>query len=478
MIFVSNRQDMFKILPKVDNLLNSNKMIDLLKDIPRNVVVNTIRETIEGLRKDILSNNIELQQLKNMVNNIEDIISNKAQNKMEIKFKRVINATGTIIHTNLGRSLIDKEIMEYVVDVVTNYSNLEYNLLEGSRGLRYDHIEGIITRITGAEAALVVNNNAAAVMLVLNTMAKDKEVIVSRGELVEIGGSFRVPDVMEQSGAKLIDVGTTNKTHLKDYTNGIGEETGALLKVHTSNYRILGFTKSVSIEELVKIGEKFEIPVIEDIGSGVLVDLEKYGIEHEPTVKESIESGIDIVTFSGDKLLGGPQAGIIVGKKKYIDKMKKNPLTRALRVDKFTIATLELILRLYLDEEKAIKKIPTLKMLTMSIEEVSLKANILSNKIIDKLTGKINVKIVDGFSQVGGGALPLEKIPTKLIELVSNDLTASEIERRLRKESIPVVVRVFKDKIYIDLRTVKEDEFDIIVYELERVLSNHHIKGF
>ncbi|WP_026893726.1 L-seryl-tRNA(Sec) selenium transferase [Clostridiisalibacter paucivorans] len=478
MIFVSNRQDMFKILPKVDNLLNSNKIIDLLKDIPRNVVVNTIRETIEGLRKDILSNNIELQQLKNMVNNIEDIISNKAQNKMEIKFKRVINATGTIIHTNLGRSLIDKEIMEYVVDVVTNYSNLEYNLLEGSRGLRYDHIEGIITRITGAEAALVVNNNAAAVMLVLNTMAKDKEVIVSRGELVEIGGSFRVPDVMEQSGAKLIDVGTTNKTHLKDYTNGIGEETGALLKVHTSNYRILGFTKSVSIEELVKIGEKFEIPVIEDIGSGVLVDLEKYGIEHEPTVKESIESGIDIVTFSGDKLLGGPQAGIIVGKKKYIDKMKKNPLTRALRVDKFTIATLELILRLYLDEEKAIKKIPTLKMLTMSIEEVSLKANILSNKIIDKLTGKINVKIVDGFSQVGGGALPLEKIPTKLIELVSNDLTASEIERRLRKESIPVVVRVFKDKIYIDLRTVKEDEFDIIVYELERVLSNHHIKGF
>nr|WP_250160284.1 L-seryl-tRNA(Sec) selenium transferase [Clostridiisalibacter paucivorans] len=475
---MSNRQDMFKILPKVDNLLNSNKIIDLLKDIPRNVVVNTIRETIEGLRKDILSNNIELQQLKNMVNNIEDIISNKAQNKMEIKFKRVINATGTIIHTNLGRSLIDKEIMEYVVDVVTNYSNLEYNLLEGSRGLRYDHIEGIITRITGAEAALVVNNNAAAVMLVLNTMAKDKEVIVSRGELVEIGGSFRVPDVMEQSGAKLIDVGTTNKTHLKDYTNGIGEETGALLKVHTSNYRILGFTKSVSIEELVKIGEKFEIPVIEDIGSGVLVDLEKYGIEHEPTVKESIESGIDIVTFSGDKLLGGPQAGIIVGKKKYIDKMKKNPLTRALRVDKFTIATLELILRLYLDEEKAIKKIPTLKMLTMSIEEVSLKANILSNKIIDKLTGKINVKIVDGFSQVGGGALPLEKIPTKLIELVSNDLTASEIERRLRKESIPVVVRVFKDKIYIDLRTVKEDEFDIIVYELERVLSNHHIKGF
>ena len=351
--------------------------------------------------------------------------------------------------------------MNNVVDIACSYSNLEYDLELGQRGSRYSHIEDIITRITGAEAALVVNNNAAAVMLVLSSLAKDKEVIVSRGELVEIGGSFRVPAVMEQSGAKLVDVGTTNKTHKYDYEDAVGEDTALLLKVHTSNFRILGFTSSVSLEELVEVGSKANIPVVEDIGSGVLIDLSKYGLEYEPTVQESIEKGVDVVTFSGDKLLGGPQAGIIIGKKKFIDKMKKNPLTRAIRVDKFTISALEVVLRQYLNEETAIKNIPTLKMLTINIEELANKANKLYD-LLEVYKDKISIEIVDDYSQVGGGSMPLERIKTKAIEIDSKNNDIVKIEKKLREYDIPVICRIYKDKMYLDLRTIDESEIEIV----------------
>ncbi len=325
-------------------------------------------------------------------------------------------------------------------------------------------MEEIVCEITGAEDALVVNNNAAAVMLVLSSLAKGKEVIVSRGELIEIGGSFRIPDVMEESGASLISVGTTNKTHLRDYENAINENTGALLKVHTSNYRILGFTSSVDSEDLFALKEKFNLPLIEDLGSGVLIDLSKYGMEYEPTVQEAIKKGVDIVTFSGDKLLGGPQAGIIVGKRDYIEKMKKNPLTRAFRVDKFTISALEATLKYFLDESNAINEIPTLNMLTRTLEELGQKANILKEKIENQVQSEFfEVKIEDSYSEVGGGSLPLEKLPTKALSITLKGLSSQKFEEKLRNFHIPIIGRLYKEKIYLDPRTINVNEFDLVV---------------
>ncbi len=345
---------------------------------------------------------------------------------------------------------------------------MEFDLQSGKRGSRYSHIEEIICRLTGAEAALVVNNNAAAVLLVLNTLAKDKEVIVSRGQLVEIGGSFRVPEVMIQSGARLVEVGTTNKTHLHDYENNINDETGVILKVHTSNYKIVGFTKEVAIEELSYIGNKYEIPVVEDIGSGTLIDFSKYGLTKEPTVQESIKKGADIITFSGDKLLGGPQAGIIIGKKDLIDKMKKNQLTRALRVDKMTLVTLEAIMRIYLDEEKAIKNIPTLNMITMDIKEIKAKAETLFERMNDR-DFPYRFEVVQGNSQVGGGSMPVENLPTYLISLAADNISSSVIEESLRKYEIPIITRINNDKVLLDLRTIRYQEFDIILQALASI---------
>ncbi|RKD32478.1 L-seryl-tRNA(Sec) selenium transferase [Thermohalobacter berrensis] len=470
---MKDKAKLFSKLPKVDQVLSNDNIKKLMKRIPRDIIVESIREELDLLRKKIKDGIIiSLKELEKEIIKLPNNVTSNANEKIKPKFKRVINATGVVIHTNLGRSLISPKIIDHIKDVTTNYSNLEFDLDEGKRGSRYSHIEEIIAKVTGAESAMVVNNNAAAVLLVLSTIAKEKEVVVSRGELVEIGGSFRVPDVMEQSGAKLVDVGTTNKTHIWDYERAIGEDTAALLKVHTSNYRILGFTSSVKLEDLVKLGERYNIPVVEDLGSGVLVDLSKYGLQYEPTVQESIKAGVDIVTFSGDKLLGGPQAGIIIGKKKYIDEMKKNPLTRAIRIDKFTISALEATLRLYLNEEDAIKNIPTLKMLTTSLNELEKKAQILYRKIDEKVEDNISIKITDQFSQVGGGSMPLEEIPTKAIMISSNNHSVSNIERKLRKFHTPIVARIYKDNLFIDLRTVKDEELDIIAEGLKFAIEN------
>lgn len=469
---MEEKRILFTRLPKVDQILNDTEIQCLLEKCPRDIVVNSIREVLESLRRNISKGSLTVELLDEKINQIPNLVNTKVYNKLSMKFKKVINGTGVIIHTNLGRSLVGQEVMQAVTEVATNYSNLEYDLENGTRGSRYSHVEEILTMITGAESALVVNNNAAAVMLALSSIAKNREVIVSRGELVEIGGSFRVPDVMEQSGAKLVDVGTTNKTHLWDYEKAIGEDTTALMKVHTSNYRILGFTASVDLKDLVELGRKNGIPVIEDLGSGVLIDLTKYGLDYEPTVQDSIRAGVDIVTFSGDKLLGGPQAGILVGRKEYIDIMKKNPLTRALRVDKFTLSALEATLRLYLDEKQAVEKIPTLRMLTASLDKLQEKAIKLRDLIRDKTDNKLNVEIVNDFSQVGGGSLPLEEIPTKAVVLCSDDFHISALEKRLRRLENPIITRVYKEKMYIDLRTVVEEDFELIGNGIRVAIEN------
>ena len=470
------QKNLFTMIPKVDELLEKENIKRLLNHTPRSLIVNSIRSEVEILRSDIKDKMLNESTVMDRVSSLESLIVKRIEKKNTNKLKSVINATGVVIHTNLGRSLLNEKIIDNIRNIALNYSNLEYDLGEGSRGSRYSHLEDIIKDITGGEASIVVNNNAAAVMLVLNTIAKNKEVIVSRGELIEIGGSFRIPDVMEQSGAYLKEVGTTNKTHLSDYEKAINENTAALLKVHTSNYRILGFTSSVDSGELFNLKNKHQIPLIEDLGSGVLIDLSKYGLEYEKTVSESLKNGVDIVTFSGDKLLGGPQAGIIVGKKEYIDAMKRNPLTRALRIDKFTIAALETTLKYYIDEEDAIKKIPTLNMLTMGINEIEKKAiklmEIIHNKIIDD---SLKVSLEDGFSEVGGGSLPLEKLPTKCIVLNIEGFSTQKLERSLREFKTPIITRLYKDKVYIDLRTIDEKDFEVLADGIVFAIDN--VKG-
>jgi len=466
-------KNLFTLIPKVDEVLDNEIIKELLETRPRKLVLDSIREEIDLLRNKIkigeLEENLILQEIKYL----DKRIYHRIMKKDVFSLKRTINATGVVIHTNLGRSLLNNNIIDNIREVATNYSNLEYDIEKGIRGSRYTHLEQTLLEITGGEAAMVVNNNAAAVLLVLSTLAKGKEVIVSSGELIEIGGSFRIPDVMEQSGTYLAAVGTTNKTHLWDYERAIGENTGALLKVHTSNYRILGFTSSVDIEELVKLKDKYNVPLIEDLGSGVLIDLSKYGLQYEPTVQDSLKRGVDIVTFSGDKLLGGPQGGIIVGKKEYIEAMKNNPLTRAFRVDKFTIAALEATLRYYLEEDMAIKEIPTLKMLTMSTEEIDYLAKELLLEInkLD-LQSKVEIFIEESYSEVGGGSLPLEQLPTKCVVLNPSGFSTQSFENELRKFSIPIITRLYKDKIYMDVRTLKKEEFPIIAKGIKTSLEN------
>lgn len=465
-------KNLFSKIPKVDEILNNEKIKNLLDEVPRQLLMESIREELDELREKIKTGKLDEISMEQSLEKINDKIEYRVTDKDRLSLRRTINGTGVVIHTNLGRSLMGEEVMDNLKNISSNYSNLEYNLERGERGIRYSHVEDIIQRITGAEAALVVNNNAAAVLLALSAMASGKEVIVSRGELIEIGGSFRIPDVMEAGGSKLVEVGTTNKTHLRDYESAITEETGALLKVHTSNYKILGFTSGVGIDELVEAKEKYNIPIIEDLGSGILIDLSKYGLTYEPTVQESLEKGADIVTFSGDKLLGGPQAGIIVGKKEYIDEMKSHPLTRALRPDKFTLAALEITLRYYLDEKVAIEKIPTLKMILAKKEELEFKSNKLYEELKSLGDGYFKtIDIEDGYSEVGGGSLPLEKLPTKSISITFNEFKIGEVERELRMLEIPIIVRLFNDKMHIDVRTIKEEEIPIIVQGMKEVIG-------
>ena len=464
-----NKNMLYRSIPKVDVLLENPDIVTLIENHHRDVVVDVIREEIDKLRNFIKEND-DINLIEEKINNLIENIKISTEKVYSYNIKKVINGTGTILHTNLGRAIISRKHADYLSEVVTSYSNLEYNLEEGRRGERYSHFEKLICKITGAEAAMAVNNNAAAVMLVLSSMAAEKEVIVSRGELVEVGGKFRIPDVMKSSNAHLVEIGTTNKTHLEDYEDAISENTGAFLKVHTSNFKILGFTESVSIEELCKLGREKDIPVIEDIGSGALIDLSKYGLEYEPTVQDSIKAGVDIVSFSGDKLLGGPQAGIIVGKKKYIDKMKKNPLTRAFRIDKFTATILEMIFHEYLNEENAIKNIPVLSLITKDLKEIEKNANDLFNKI-ENLKNMADINVEDTLSQIGGGSLPAERIKSKSVTIMPKNISTQSLEAKLRAGKNPVVGRISEEKLILDMRTVLENEIDILAQKLIDILK-------
>ncbi|WP_241421086.1 L-seryl-tRNA(Sec) selenium transferase [Candidatus Contubernalis alkaliaceticus] len=470
----SIRQRYLRSLPGVDQILQCEYLLEIKGDYPQRVINDSVRETVSSLRAAIIQAESE-EELLNIEVQVEQLAQRALEKAKEIlkpNLCSVINATGTVLHTNLGRSLLAKKAVEAVSEVSRNYSNLELDLSTGERGSRYSHVEEMLCSLTGAQGAVVVNNNAAAVMLVLNTMAQSREVIISRGQLVEIGGSFRIPDVMSQSGAHLVEVGTTNKTHLRDYENAINDNTAMLLKVHTSNYHIVGFTSQVSGSELVELGRRYSLPAVEDLGSGVLIDLSKYGLMGEPTVQECVREGLDVVTFSGDKLLGGPQAGIIVGNEKYIQQVKKNQLTRALRIDKMTCAALEATLKLYMDEGQAVRQIPTLRMLTIPVQVLEYRASSLAAFLKEHLTGKVSIQVIDGYSQVGGGSLPLEKMPTKLVSLQPNRMvTTAEAVERLRREVVPVVARVHKNQLLIDVRTVLQEEIPLLQASLVRVFK-------
>ncbi len=462
---MQEKQKLLSTLPSVDEILKSNQGIEWLKAYPRRFVLQAIREAINKRRKSIIEGSFLDISEEVLFADIE----NNIQRLSSYSLKPLINATGIVIHTNLGRSLLSEKALENIKQVSENYSNLEYDIEEGRRGKRYVHIKRILREVTGAEDTLVVNNNAAAVLLCLNTLSKDREVIVSRGELVEIGGSFRIPDVMKASGAILREVGTTNKTHLYDYEGAINDNTALILKVHKSNYRIIGFSDEVSIEELVNLGRKYKIPVMFDLGSGCLIDLKPFGIHIEPSVQEIVKAGVDLTTFSGDKLLGGPQGGIIVGKKEHIERIQRNPITRAVRIDKMTLAGLEAILMEYVDEESAIKNIPTLSLIFQKPQELKKKASTIAKRL-SKEVADVQIKVNADTSRAGGGALPEIDLPTYVVSIKSDKVSVNELEERLRKGNPPIISRIKDDNLIIDVRTVREKEINDLVRGIKGAL--------
>lgn len=462
---MDKKQQLLASLPKVDEILNDSRLAEFFDDTPREFILDAVKEAIDSRRQSILKSWEQAVVMDEAP--FFDMIKDKIRQKKQYGLKRVVNATGVVLHTNLGRAGLADSSCKRLAEMAQGYSNLEYDVRKGARGSRHSHVEQIITGITGAEAAMVVNNNAAATMLCLSAMAEDKEVIVSRGELVEIGGSFRIPDIMKQSRASLVEVGTTNKTRISDYKEAIAENTAALMKVHTSNYRIVGFSAEAGLKELTELGKERKLPVIYDMGSGLMINLKSYGID-EPTVKEGIQTGIDVILFSGDKMLGGPQAGIIAGKKSWIDKMKKHPIARIVRVDKLTLAALEDTFRLYLDEEHAVKEIPVLAMLTMGEKRMRERGEQLTEQLKDMKW--FNTEIVSVHGKVGGGSAPLTELNDLAVKIVS-DIPAEKIERELRKSERPVIARIIKDSIHFDLRTIADEDIAVIADAMMRAGS-------
>jgi len=437
-------------LPSIDRLLNHARGAALLSRYNHDYVTQKCRAALDQLRANI-------RQGKGQLLN-DDTILDQVEAQIELESQpghiRVVNATGTILHTNLGRALLSQPAIDAMLAVAGNPINLEYDLAAGKRGKREETLERLLIELTGAEAATVVNNNAAAVLLGLNSLAQGKEVIVSRGELIEIGGAFRIPEIMAKSGAILREVGATNRTHPADYENGINENTALLLKVHTSNYKVVGFTAEVTLEQLVAIGKKNNLPVMEDLGSGALIDLSKYGLPKEPIVAERVQAGADVVTFSGDKILGGPQAGLMVGKKELIGKINKNHLQRALRCGKLTLAALEATLRRYRQSPNIVEEIPTLRAFTRSVDEVRAMGQSVLPKLEAKLGKDFSLALQDSTSQIGSGAMPTEELPTIVITIEHEKLSANAIAKKFRQSNPPIIGRVKDDQFLLDLRTI------------------------
>jgi L-seryl-tRNA(Ser) seleniumtransferase len=463
----TTQQKLLKSLPGVDQMLLAAEGDAAVADAPHRLVLKSIRDLLAEYREAILERPDGITMADLSSEGLIEALRRRIDRAMSPNLKRVVNATGVVVHTNLGRSLLAPEALANVQAVAERYSNLEYDLAAGRRGSRYTAVDDLICEMTGAEAAMVVNNNASAVLLCLDTVARGMDVVISRGELVEIGGSFRVPDVMAKSGCRLKEIGTTNRTHPRDFENAIDASTGLLLKVHTSNYSIVGFTREVSLEELVDIGGRHDVPVMEDLGSGTLVDFSRYGLHPEPTVQASVNSGADLITFSGDKLLGGPQGGLIVGKREWIERIRDNPLTRALRIDKLTLAALEATLRMYRDDTRAVDRIPTLRMITLDEASIGQQAERLRERLQRTDGEKLTAELIPATSRAGGGSLPMLELPTVCVAVSIAGMHAGRIERHMRSYDPPIIGRVENDRFIVDLRTVQDDEIETIAGALD-----------
>lgn len=463
--FMSDMQDLLRSLPQVDEVMRSEKIQALADSFPREVIVESVRKSIGKIRDEILNGSIS--ECTDSEGQVIFATLHLLTKEEFTSLVPVVNATGVVLHTNLGRSVLSEHALKEIVGTSGSYSNLEYDLDAGKRGSRHSHVENIIREITGAESAMVVNNNAAATLLVLSALGKGKEIVTSRGELVEIGGSFRIPEIMEQGGAILKEVGTTNRTRKSDYVNAYdSEKTAAFLKVHTSNYQIVGFTENVSIEEITSLAHERNIPAIYDMGSGLFCDLSRYGID-EPVVPQVLKSGVDLVLFSGDKLLGGPQAGIIVGKKQYIDMCKAHPLARALRVDKMTITALCATLYEYKDLKNALTRIPTLNMISRSLTDLNKDALNLAEKI--KASSSFDAVVEKCKDQVGGGSAPGKYLDGYLVSVKSDLFSSEELEKKLRGSGTPIICRIIHDNVCFSVRTLQKGDDDLIVEALNNI---------
>ena len=459
------RQEILRGIPKVDELMQQEAILALREELPTAAVRAAVREELDGLRQAILAGDVcVLPEEASLC----EAICRRAREDALPSLRPVINGTGVVLHTNLGRACLSQRAADAVTAVARGYSTLEYDLAKGQRGSRHDHIETLVCQVTGAEAAMVVNNNAAAVLLILSALGKGGEVITSRGELVEIGGSFRIPEIMVQCGCTLREVGATNKTHLRDYENAIGPETRALLKVHTSNFKIMGFSQSVPLDELVALGREKGLPVIEDLGSGSLVDLEQFGIHDESTVQQSVKAGVDIISFSGDKLLGGPQAGIILGKAEYIRQLKRHPLARAMRVDKMTIAALRETLYAYTDEALACREIPVLAMLGAKSHQLREKAGVLCAMLQEQ---GVKAQVVPTQDQVGGGSVPTQLLDAWAVAIDPGQMTVDQLEEKLRLRPLPIIGRITHEQYILDVRTLMERDFAYIAQTAGEVVK-------
>ncbi|MBI3753319.1 MAG: L-seryl-tRNA(Sec) selenium transferase [Deltaproteobacteria bacterium] len=448
-------------LPSVDEVVRSHKLKQYVSSYSKHLVTRIVRDVLGRMRADIFAG----RKGDVSMGKIQELVAEQLEDMFKPSLKKIINASGVVLHTNLGRAILCDEAIDAIKISAGNAVNLEMDLEKGERGNRDSHLENIICYLTGAEAATIVNNNAAAVFLTLNTLAEKKEVIISRGELIEIGGSFRIPDVIKKSGCRLVEVGSTNRTHASDYISAINKNTAVLLKAHTSNYAIVGFTSSVDLKELVKVGGDRNLPVVEDLGSGSLMDLSRFGLPREPQVRESIEAGAAVVTFSGDKLLGGPQAGIIAGKREYLQRINKNPLKRALRACKLTIAALEATLKLYLNHDTLPQKLPTLRFLTRPAAEIALVAEEAARLLKQRLGSDYSVKVEDGFSRIGSGSLPEEALATKVVSITHMETPPEKIFAMFLANNPPILGRVHREKFLLDMRMIEKGE-DAVIFPI------------
>lgn len=449
-------------LPAVEKVLQVAAINKLTSQLSPAILTDCVRRAVAALREQWKKNPPPQVDANTALQQAVQLTLAEAAHLLNPSLKRVINGTGVILHTGLGRAVLSSASQALAQEILSGYCNLEIDLESGERGDRHLHVEKILCQLTGAQAACVVNNNAAAVLLVLNTLAFRREVIISRGQLVEIGGAFRMPEVIRKSGAKMVEIGTTNKTKISDYAEAITPQTAVLLAVHTSNYRVVGFTQEVHVEQLVKLGRRHELPVVHDLGGGVLRDLRPYGLPYEPVVSESIRAGASIVTFSGDKVLGGPQSGLIAGEKSWIAKIKKNPLMRALRCDKLTLALLESTLRLFLQPEQLKQTHPVWRMLTEKPEAVKARATQLQQALAESCGAAITTIVQASAAEAGSGALPIEKIPSFAVGLRSPNYSAAELAKRFRQAAIPVLGYLRDDYFWLDARTVHDEEIAII----------------